>query len=212
MADDSALSPARRNFNLQAFRELKQEDFDSSQESELLNNPVNIAVINKDTYSKQSLDDGVIKRIYKSPFHDNQNSTRTLPRRPSEQQNNERYFYPSNTIVASNGHVYHVEPFMLPPPQQISQVIRDLTDRTEKSKTDFFSDNRSSKGSLSRRNNEFKFDSSTSLLRPASMRSSSSRSLDDGSYKSSYLRATQSSRDVLHMVEDENDDDGIIII
>jgi hypothetical protein len=40
--------------------------------------------------------------------------------------NDKYYLCPSNTIVASNGGVYHVEPFMLPPPDQISMMIREL--------------------------------------------------------------------------------------
>jgi len=221
MNNDDDSSPARRNFNLRAFRELTQEDL--PEKSELLANPVNVAVIkdnhhSKDRHLHHSLDDGVIKRIYKSPFPDNQSSTKTLPRRHPYEENNERYFYPSNTIVASNGHVYHVEPFMLPPPQQISQVIRDLTDRTEFTLKSKSIDNRSSKNSSSssRRVGESMFFSSDTNLRPPSSssssssitnRPSSSRSLDGGGFRSSYFRPTQSSQDVFHMVEDE---DGLI--
>ena len=36
------------------------------------------------------------------------------------------YLYPTNTIVASNGEVYHVEPFQLPPPNEIASLISEL--------------------------------------------------------------------------------------
>jgi hypothetical protein len=50
-------------------------------------------------------------------------STRTTPRRPP---NNLKYYLaPSNTFVASNGEVYHVEPFQLPPPSEIAELFAE---------------------------------------------------------------------------------------
>lgn len=36
------------------------------------------------------------------------------------------YVCPSNTIIASNGDVYHVEPFQLPPPNEIANLFQEL--------------------------------------------------------------------------------------
>jgi hypothetical protein len=41
------------------------------------------------------------------------------------------FLYPTNTIVASNGEVYHVEPFQLPPPNDIAALISELKSRRE---------------------------------------------------------------------------------
>lgn len=42
-------------------------------------------------------------------------------------QHQQRYYVcPSNTIVASNGDVYHVEPFQLPPPAEIASLFAEL--------------------------------------------------------------------------------------
>lgn len=39
------------------------------------------------------------------------------------------FLYPTNTIVASNGEVYHVEPFQLPPPNEIASLMVELRER-----------------------------------------------------------------------------------
>jgi hypothetical protein len=140
-------SDNKRSFNLAAFRELKEGDLPQQ-----LSSPVSVAVINE-KYSHNVLDDGVIHRIYKSPFEGQRNSLRTTPKMLS----NKYYYCPSNTIVASNGGVYHVEPFMLPPPQQISEMIRGLT-ATQKSK-DFHSSSFSSNSPEKRRTVDKTFNS-----------------------------------------------------
>lgn len=52
--------------------------------------------------------------------------------RKSERHN--FYVCPSNTIIASNGDVYHVEPFQLPPPNEIANLFQEL--RKYKPRTD----------------------------------------------------------------------------
>lgn len=91
--------------------------------------PVNVAVLDADDSGSRSKshDDSAIKRItmgsvVKTPFGENQSSTTTTPRRPPSNQK----YYVSNTIVTSDGDVYHVEPFMLPPPHQISDMMKEL--------------------------------------------------------------------------------------
>ena len=79
---------------------------------------------------KVNFDDSVIKRVNMSsirnmPFEPNQSSTRTTPRRPPK----DFYLCASNTIVATNGLVYHFEPFQLPPPAEIAELFNELNDR-----------------------------------------------------------------------------------
>jgi hypothetical protein len=40
--------------------------------------------------------------------------------------NNKYYVCPSNTFIATNGDVYHVEPFQLPPPNEIAGLFQEL--------------------------------------------------------------------------------------
>ena len=110
----------RKMFNLKAFSRLKDDDSNINL-NEIYSQPINVAIL-KDTGKSQVNDDGVIKRIFLPPLSDN-NSTRTMPTKGFDQ----KYYYPSNTIVASNGCVYHVEPFMLPPPQKISAIMKSIS-------------------------------------------------------------------------------------
>jgi hypothetical protein len=43
---------------------------------------------------------------------------------------------PTNTFIASNGDVYEIEPFMLPPPTEIAALFRELKSRRERSESD----------------------------------------------------------------------------
>ena len=43
-------------------------------------------------------------------------------------------FRPSNTIIASNGEIYQVEPYAMPPPSEIAALYRDRRDKNEKDK------------------------------------------------------------------------------
>ena len=72
----------------------------------------------------KAMDDSFIRRLSLGAYADLENhnsanvSSRTTPRRPSNTTENGGKYYlcPSNTFVASNGEVYHVDPFQLPPP------------------------------------------------------------------------------------------------
>ena len=54
----------------------------------------------------------------------------------AENRNNKRatsmIIYPSNSFVASNGEVYSVEPFMMPPPSEIAQLMSQVGHRRER--------------------------------------------------------------------------------
>jgi Eukaryotic membrane protein family len=47
--------------------------------------------------------------------------------------NDKLYMCPSNTFIASNGDVYEIEPFMLPPPTEIAALFKELKDRRDRS-------------------------------------------------------------------------------
>ena len=75
------------------------------------------------------VDDSVIRRVSMAGIAsmDVAASTRTTPRRPPS--SNSYYLCPSNTFVASNGEVYHVEPFQLPPPSDIASLFSEKATR-----------------------------------------------------------------------------------
>jgi Eukaryotic membrane protein family len=60
------------------------------------------------------------------PFTDNADVKRTTKRASS------MMIYPSNSFVASNGEVYSVEPFMMPPPSEIAQLMSQVGHRRER--------------------------------------------------------------------------------
>lgn len=70
-------------------------------------------------------DDSVIRRVSMAGLAnlDVSASTRTTPRRPPT--NVKYYLAPSSTYVASNGEVYHIEPFQLPPPSEIAGLFAE---------------------------------------------------------------------------------------
>lgn len=77
-------------------------------------------IVTANTDGTRAMDDSFIRRLSLGAYADlEQNSsqlsaTRTTPRRPPG--GSKVYLCPSNTFVASNGEVYHVDPFQLPPP------------------------------------------------------------------------------------------------
>ena len=81
-------------------------------------------VVTANTDDSKAMDDSFIRRLSLGAYADLENhnsanvSSRTTPRRPSNTTENGGKYYlcPSNTFVASNGEVYHVGPFQLPPP------------------------------------------------------------------------------------------------
>ena len=92
----------------------KKEVMSDIPQEDLLMAPV--VTINND--EKKAMDDSCIKRLSLGAYVGLENSvnmsSRTTPRRPPE--GGKYYLCPSNTFVASNGEVYHVDPFQLPPP------------------------------------------------------------------------------------------------
>jgi len=97
----------------QSFRDIPQSDF--------LNTPIAaVSVVDKGS----AYDDSVIRRVSMGGMAslDVSASTRTTPRRPSDSK---YYLCPSNTFVASNGEVYHVDPFQLPPPAEIASLFNE---------------------------------------------------------------------------------------
>ena len=78
-------------------------------------------------------DDTAIKRLtmgkVNAAFDSNQSATKTTPRRPSDKH----YIAPTNTFIASNGDVYEIEPFVLPPPTEIAALFQELKSRRDRS-------------------------------------------------------------------------------
>lgn len=81
-------------------------------------------VVTANTDETKAMDDSFIRRLSLGAYADLEHnnsvsvSSRTTPRRPSNTTENGGKYYlcPSNTFVASNGEIYHVDPFQLPPP------------------------------------------------------------------------------------------------
>lgn len=77
-------------------------------------------IVAANTDETKAMDDSFIRRLSLGVYADLEQkgsasaSARTTPRRPAE--GGKYCLYPSNTFVASNGEVYHVDPFQLPPP------------------------------------------------------------------------------------------------
>jgi len=95
-------------------------------------------VVTANTDESKAMDDSFIRRLSLGAYADlEQNSaqnmsTRTTPRRPPEA--GKYYLCPSNTFVASNGEVYHVDPFQLPPPSEIAELFQEINQRRVNSK------------------------------------------------------------------------------
>ena len=135
VSDDEAdhHSSAREAFSLRAFSEMADTKSSSIIPQDLYKNPP--SVVELTTGAPQTSDDTVIKRMTMGKmaktgaFESNQKSTTTTPRRP-----NDKYFMcPSNTFIASNGDVYEIEPFMLPPPTEIAALFKELKSRRDRS-------------------------------------------------------------------------------
>jgi hypothetical protein len=54
----------------------------------------------------------------------------------SQAQQYRKYYYCPNTFIASNGEVYEVEPFQLPPPADIAAIFKDKEKAEKRSKDD----------------------------------------------------------------------------
>lgn len=110
MSSFSQLNPSPKNL----VNEIPQKD--------LLMTPVLMTPAGTD--ETRAMDDSFIRRLSLGAYADLENnnnanvSSRTTPRRPANTTENGGKYYlcPSNTFVASNGEVYHVDPFQLPPP------------------------------------------------------------------------------------------------
>lgn len=77
--------------------------------------------------TKYAMDDSIINRPH--GFDPNQSSTMTVPKT----SNKKVYICPSNSFVASNGEVYQIEPFMLPPPSEIAELMNLMRERGDSS-------------------------------------------------------------------------------
>eukprot|EP00596_Hydrurales_sp_CCMP1899_P000865 CAMPEP_0119039406 /NCGR_PEP_ID=MMETSP1177-20130426/8859_1 /TAXON_ID=2985 /ORGANISM="Ochromonas sp, Strain CCMP1899" /LENGTH=301 /DNA_ID=CAMNT_0007003217 /DNA_START=58 /DNA_END=960 /DNA_ORIENTATION=- len=126
----------RETFSLRAFSEMTDTKSTSIIPQDLYHNPP--SVVELTTGSPQTLDDTAVIRMTMgkmaktAAFESNQKATSTTPRRP----NDKYYMCPTNTFIASNGDVYEIEPFMLPPPTEIAALFRELKSRRERSESD----------------------------------------------------------------------------
>ena len=146
-------STSRELFSLRAFSEMVDTKGSSIIPQDLYRSPPSVAELSNGP--PQTSDDTVIKRMTMgkmakaSAFESGQMSTSTTPRRPSG-----KYFVcPSNSFIASNGDVYEIEPFMLPPPTEIAALFKELKNRRDRSDSNL-SDGFGSKASFPARNNE----------------------------------------------------------
>jgi Eukaryotic membrane protein family len=143
----------REAFSLRAFSEMVDTNSSSIIPQDLYKNPP--SVVELVTGAPQTSDDTVIKRMTMgkmaktAAFDNGQMATSTTPRRP-----NDKYFMcPSNTFIASNGDVYEIEPFMLPPPTEIAALFKELKNRRDRSDSNL-SDGIGGKSSFTIRNTE----------------------------------------------------------
>ena len=161
-ADDCDVSrnehDTRQPFNLRAFAEMKEFDDEAEPRPgntlssisaaststtndlqhhhfiphDLYKHPPNIVELNG---QGATADDTVIKRLTLGKVHNtaafdsNQSVTKTTPRRPSDKH----YLAPTNTFIASNGEVFEIEPFVLPPPTEIAALFQELKGRRDRS-------------------------------------------------------------------------------
>ena len=138
---------SRESFSLKAFSEMSDTRCSSIIPQDLYKNPT--SVVELSTGPQQTSDDTVIKRMTmgklakSAAFDSTQLSTSTTPRRP----NDKYYMCPSNTFIASNGDVYEIEPFMLPPPTEIAALFKELKNRRDRSDSNM-SDGLSGKSSV----------------------------------------------------------------
>ena len=131
--DSSRQCSSRVAFSLKAFSEMTDTMSSSIIPQDLYKNPPSVVEIVNG--APQTSDDTVIKRMTMGKmaktgaFEANQATTSTTPRRPSDRY----YMCPSNTFIASNGDVYEIEPFMLPPPTEIAELFKELKNRRDRS-------------------------------------------------------------------------------
>ena len=131
--DSNHRSSSRVTFSLKAFSEMADTKSSSIIPQDLYKNPPSVVELTSGAH--QTSDDTVIKRMTMgkmartAAFEGNQTSTSTTPRRP----NNKYYMSTSNTFIASNGDVYEIEPFMLPPPTEIAALFKELKSRRDRS-------------------------------------------------------------------------------
>ena len=131
--DSSRQCSSRVAFSLKAFSEMADTRSSSIIPQDLYKNPP--SVVELVNGAPQTSDDTVIKRMTMgkmaktAAFEANQATTSTTPRRPSDRY----YMCPSNTFIASNGDVYEIEPFMLPPPTEIAELFKELKNRRDRS-------------------------------------------------------------------------------
>ena len=133
LSESESGSLSRESFSLKAFSEMSDTRCSSIIPQDLYKNPTSVVELSKGP--QQTSDDTVIKRMTmgklakSAAFDSTQLSTSTTPRRP----NDKYYMCPSNTFIASNGDVYEIEPFMLPPPTEIAALFKELKNRRDRS-------------------------------------------------------------------------------
>ena len=72
-------------------------------------------------------EEAVEEREMESSLIASPNYTEGVPSMVPRKLNQQNFYVcPSNTIIASNGDVYHVEPFQLPPPNEIANLFQEL--------------------------------------------------------------------------------------
>ena len=149
---------SRQSFSLRAFSEMKDVDDEpdprpgntlssiSAASTSTTNDHHNHHFVPHDLYKHPpnivelngqgaTADDTVIKRLTLGKVHNtaafdsNQSVTKTTPRRPSDKH----YLAPTNTFIASNGEVFEIEPFVLPPPTEIAALFQELKGRRDRS-------------------------------------------------------------------------------
>ena len=109
--------------------EIETANLDGDTYSQQLMNVFNEPVAIIPDHVVKTQDDSCIKKmtissLKNTPFDPDQISTRTTPRRRQDKY----YICPTNTIVASDGNVYQIEPFRIPPPSEIAAVFKEFGD------------------------------------------------------------------------------------